>query len=152
MTLRLLVDDRYSELSEIYDFLSLPRMSDDEVTKVLLKRRDHHQQTITRNVDCEAPGPRQSAYLTCDQLIDGLVDDLEKFIEDDTIVDSVAMTADWVVIVINDPRGLWGSVTLSHMAEAEKDGHHTYTGRNREILDKCDANPEMFNQLKSGKS
>lgn len=128
------------------------RMSDDEVTEVLLKRRDDHQQTITRNVDCDAPGPQQSAHLARSRLIDGLIEDLEKFIVDDTVVCSVAMTADWADVVIDDPRGLNGSVTLSHMAQTEKDGHHTYTGRNREILDKCYANPEMFIQAKSGKS
>lgn len=41
---------------------------------------------------------------------------------------------------------------MSRMASTERNGHHTYTRRNREILDKCYANPEMFNQPKSGKS
>lgn len=127
-------------------------MSNNEVTKVLLWRADAHQQTITWNLSRDAPGPNQSAHLAWDKLVDGVIEDLEGFIEDDTIVDVVAMTTDWAEIVINDPRGLDGSGTLSHMAIEEKRGHVTYTGRNREILDKCYANPELFNQPKSGKS
>lgn len=126
-------------------------MSNDEVTTVLLKRRDDHQQTITRNIDCDAPGPRQSAHLAFDLLIDGVINDLEGFIKDETVVDTVAMTTDWANINIHDFRGLWGSVTLSHMARTEKDGHVTFTGRHRKTLDECYANPEMFDQPKSGK-
>lgn len=126
-------------------------MSTSKTTAVLVERRDGPEQVITWNLDRDAPGSNQMAVLVDETLVDNVITDMEGYLREDTIVDSVAMTADFATIHINDFRGLFGSETLRLMAREEKAGHVTYKGRDREILDECYANPELFNQPKSGR-
>lgn len=124
-----------------------------DTTTTLLKRRDVHGQIMTWNLDCGAPGTNQIADgPTPDEgeLIDAVIRSLEDYIKDDTIVDSVAMSADWASITINDFRGMFGSQTLKMMANEDKAGR-PFNPYDRETLDECYKNPELFEQPKSGR-
>lgn len=129
-------------------------MSLSEPTEVLLKRRDVQEQIITWNLAHDAPGSPQVATLAHEgeTLIEALIRELEGYIKDDTIVDSIAMSADIATVTINDFRGISGSETLSQMAFEEKRGDITYKGKDRVILDECYKNPELLNQPKSGRA
>lgn len=126
-----------------------------EATTILLKRRDIHGQIITTNLyGDDAPGAPHIAHGPTeegDELIDAVIEALEDHIEEDTIVDNVAMSADWANINIDDPRGIFGSQTLRMMANDDKAGRPLSSSSDRQILDECYKNPELFNQPKSGR-
>lgn len=126
-------------------------MSVAETTNALLKRRDKHKQIYIWNLDRDAPGSQQSAEPVDEDLTEGLIAALERYVDDNTLVDTIAMTTDLATVILNDPRGIDGSATLQAMARDEKNGHITYSGRDREILDKCYNNPELFKQPKDGR-
>lgn len=123
-----------------------------EPTATLLKRGEAHEQIITWNLSRDAPGSSQVATLAQEGeiLIDAVIRELEGYIKDDTFVQSVAMSADIVTVVIDDDRGIFGSETLEQMVFDEKQGSVTYKGKDREILDEYCKNPEASKRTNSG--
>lgn len=130
-------------------------MSISETTATLLKRRDVQGQIITWNLDDDAPGARQIAHGpgpdVGEELIDAVIEALEDYIMEDTMVQSLAMSTDWATIVIDDFRGMFGSKTLKMMANEDKAGRPLSKPSDRETLDECYKNPQLFDQPKSGR-
>lgn len=136
-------------------FTIVPKMSISETTATLLKRRDVQGQIITWNLDDDAPGARQIAHGpgpdVGEELIDAVIEALEDYIMEDTMVQSLAMSTDWATIVIDDFRGMFGSHTLKMMANEDKAGRPLSQPSDRETLDECYKNPQLFDQPKSGR-
>lgn len=115
-------------------------------TDTLVQREKDHNQIHTHNLAPGAPGPRQAGQKSVEHT-SGVIAELQGMVADCVSVESVSMTHDWAEIMITDPRGLHGGLSVPWMAAAEERGEVQWKGHDREVVDEWKKDPGKYDKM-----